>query len=133
MHVPEPFQTIMHDMPAYVQAAMATGAAAVLALADVAWQAMTGQVPSPQEAGEWSFYGVLIVAVIVLFTSLASVIYWVATKGLKAFQDLTQAMEKMNETLDKQNDYFLTARLADVSAASSVNIAIPDDGKITNS
>jgi len=28
------------------------------------------------------------------------------------------------------NDYFLTARLTDVSAASSVNIAIPDDGKI---
>ena len=28
------------------------------------------------------------------------------------------------------NDYFLTTRLADVSAASSVNIAIPDDGKI---
>ena len=25
------------------------------------------------------------------------------------------------------NDYFLTARLTDVSAASSVNIAIPDD------
>jgi p-aminobenzoyl-glutamate transporter AbgT len=106
MHVPEPIQTIMHDMPAYVQTAMATGAAAVLALADVAWQAITGQVPSPEQAGQWSFYGVLIVAVIVLFSSLASVIYWVATKGLKAFQDLTQAMEKMNETLDKQNDYF---------------------------
>lgn len=28
------------------------------------------------------------------------------------------------------NDYFLTATLADVSAASSVNIAVPDDGKI---
>jgi hypothetical protein len=28
------------------------------------------------------------------------------------------------------NDYFLTTRLADVSAASSVNIAVPDRGKI---
>lgn len=28
------------------------------------------------------------------------------------------------------NDYFLTTRLADVSAASSVNISVPDDGKI---
>jgi hydrogenase maturation factor HypE len=28
------------------------------------------------------------------------------------------------------NDYFLTARLADVSAASSVNLSVPDDGKI---
>lgn len=28
------------------------------------------------------------------------------------------------------NDYFLTTRLADVSAPSSVNIAVPDDGKI---
>jgi hypothetical protein len=28
------------------------------------------------------------------------------------------------------NDYFLTARLDDVSAASSVNIAVPDRGKI---
>lgn len=106
MHVPEPLQHIMHDMPTYVQTAMAGGAAAVLALADVAWQAITGQVPSPEQAGQWSFYGVLIVAVIVLFGCLASVIYWVATKGLQAFQELTAAMKKMNETLDKQNDYF---------------------------
>lgn len=106
MHIPEHFHTLLHEMPAYVQLAMSAGAAAALALADVAYQAMTGQVPSPEQAGQWSFYGVLIVAVIVLFGSLASVIYWVATKGLKAFQDLTQAMEKMNETLDKQNDYF---------------------------
>ena len=28
------------------------------------------------------------------------------------------------------NDYFLTARLADVSAPSSVNLSVPDDGKI---
>ena len=28
------------------------------------------------------------------------------------------------------NDYFLTARLTDVSAPSSVNIVVPDDGKI---
>jgi hydrogenase maturation factor HypE len=28
------------------------------------------------------------------------------------------------------NDYFLTARLTDVSAPSTVNIAVPDDGKI---
>lgn len=28
------------------------------------------------------------------------------------------------------NDYFLTTRLADVSAASSVNLSVPDDGKI---
>jgi hypothetical protein len=28
------------------------------------------------------------------------------------------------------NDYFLTARLDDVSAASSVNIAVPDNGNI---
>lgn len=28
------------------------------------------------------------------------------------------------------NDYFLTATLDDVSAASSVNLAVPDDGKI---
>jgi copper(I)-binding protein len=28
------------------------------------------------------------------------------------------------------NDYFLTTRLADVSAASSVNLSVPDNGKI---
>lgn len=106
MNVPEPLHHLMHEMPAYVQIAMSSGAAAALALADVAWQAITGQVPSPAEAGQWSFYGVLIVAVIVLFTSLAAVIYWVATKGLKAFQDLTDAMAKVNDTLEKQNDYF---------------------------
>lgn len=106
MNVPEPLHHLMHDIPTYVQVAMSGGAAAALALADVAWQAITGQVPSPAEAGQWSFYGVLIVAVIVLFSSLAAVIYWVATKGLKAFQDLTDAMAKVNDTLEKQNDYF---------------------------
>lgn len=106
MNVPEPLHHLMHDIPTYVQVAMSGGAAAALALADVAWQAITGQVPSPAEAGQWSFYGVLLVAVIVLFSSLAAVIYWVATKGLKAFQDLTDAMAKVNDTLEKQNDYF---------------------------
>jgi hypothetical protein len=113
MNVPEPFHSLMHEMPTYVQIAMSSGAAAVLALADVAWQAMTGQVPSPAEAGQWSFYGVLIVAVIVLFTSLAAVIYWVATKGLKTLSELADAlagvkdsMSKVNDTLEKQNDYF---------------------------
>jgi cell division protein FtsL len=97
---------IIEQIPAHILAAMSAGAASVLALADVAWQVLVGQVPGPEQAGQWSFYGVLIVAVIVLFTSLASVIWWVATKGLQAFQDLTTALSKVNDTLEKQNDYF---------------------------
>jgi hypothetical protein len=36
------------------------------------------------------------------------VVWWVASKGLQAFQDLTAAMNKVNDTLEKQNDYFDT-------------------------
>lgn len=106
MPLPPAAHHILADIPGPILAAMASGAASVLALADVAWQAITGQVPSPEQAGQWSFYGVLIVAVIVLFTSLATVIWWVATKGLQAFQDLTQALDKLNETTEKQVEYF---------------------------
>lgn len=106
MPLPPAAHHILADIPGPILAAMASGAASVLALADVAWQAITGQVPSPEQAGQWSFYGVLIVAVIVLFTSLATVIWWVATKGLQAFQDLTQALHKLNETTEKQVEYF---------------------------
>jgi len=115
----------MHDIPTYVQFAMSTGAASILALANTTWRFMTGQIPDPHEAGEWSFYGVLIVAIIVLFTSLASVIYWVATKGFKAFQDLTEAMEKMNNTLDKQNDYFDDIAKNAVRSALTTSTAKP--------
>lgn len=113
MNVPEPLHYLMHDIPTYVQVAMSGGLAAALALAEVGLRAVTGQVPSPDVAGQWSFYGVLIVAVIVLFSSLAAVIYWVATKGLRALSDLAatlsgvqESMTKVNDTLEKQNDYF---------------------------
>lgn len=97
---------LLEQIPNHVIAAMSAGAASAVALADVAWQALTGQIPGPEQAGQWSFYGVLIVAIIVLFTSLASVVWWGATKALKAFQDLAAALNRVNDTLEKQNDYF---------------------------
>lgn len=102
-----PFKSTAHhlltEIPGPVQAAMSTGLASAIALA---WQALTGQVPSPEQAGQWSFYGVLIVAVIVLFTSLATVIWWVATKGVQVIKELTEALHKLNETIEKQVEYF---------------------------
>jgi hypothetical protein len=97
---------LLADIPGPVLAAMASGAASALALVEIAWQALTGQVPSPEQAGQWSFYGVLIVAVIVLFTSLATVIWWVATKALPILQELVSALHKLNETTEKQVEYF---------------------------
>ncbi len=104
--MPHPAHHILAEIPGPVLAAMSTGLASVIALAEIAWQALTGQVPSPEQAGQWSFYGVLIVAVIVLFTSLATVIWWVATKGVQVIQELTDALHKLNETSEKQVEYF---------------------------
>lgn len=104
--MPHPAHHILAEIPGPVLAAMSTGLASVIALAEIAWQALTGQVPSPEQAGQWSFYGVLIVAVIVLFTSLATVIWWVATKGVQVIQELTDALHKLNETTEKQVEYF---------------------------
>jgi polyferredoxin len=46
------------------------------------------------------------VAIVVLFTSLASVIWWGATKMLDALNSLTEALHKLNETSEKQVEYF---------------------------
>jgi len=101
-----PAAHILAEIPAPILAAMSAGLASAMALAEMAWHAFTGQVPSPEQAGQWSFYGVLIVAVIVLFTSLATVIWWVATKGVQVIQELTEALHKLNETSEKQVEYF---------------------------
>lgn len=106
MPIPPAAHHILADIPGPIIAAMSAGLASVIALAEIGWQAMTGQVPSPEQAGQWSFYGVLIVAIVVLFTTLASVIWWIATKGLQAFQELTTALNKLNETTEKQVEYF---------------------------
>lgn len=106
MNIPPPIHHALSEIPGPIIAAMSAGAASAIALAEIAWQALTGQVPSPEQAGQWSFYGVLIVAIVVLFTTLASVIWWIATKGLQAFQELTTAMNKLNETTEKQVEYF---------------------------
>lgn len=101
-----PAAHILAEIPAPILAAMSAGLASAMTLAEMAWHAFTGQVPSPEQAGQWSFYGVLIVAIVVLFTSLASVIWWVATKGLQVVQDLTAALNRLNETTEKQVEYF---------------------------
>lgn len=106
MPLPPAAHHILADIPGPILAAMASGAASALALAEIAWQAITGQVPSPEQAGQWSFYGVLIVAIIVLFTSLATVIWWVATKALPILQELVSALHRLNETTEKQVEYF---------------------------
>jgi hypothetical protein len=94
------------EIPTYIVAAMSAGMASVLALADVAARVLMGQIPSPDQAGQWSFYGVLIVAIIVLFTTLATVIWWGASRGLDALTNLTEALHKLNETSEKQVDFF---------------------------
>jgi cytochrome c-type biogenesis protein CcmH/NrfG len=104
--MPHPAHHILEHIPTYILAALSTGLASAMALAEMAWHAFTGQVPSPEQAGQWSFYGVLIVAVIVLFSSLATVIWWGATKMLDTLNSLTEALHKLNETSEKQVEYF---------------------------
>lgn len=104
--MPHRAHTLLTDIPGHILGAMSAGAASALTLAEIAWQVLTGQVPSPEQAGQWSFYGVLIVAVIVLFTSLTTVIWWGATKGLETLQNLTEALKNVNETLERQNEFF---------------------------
>lgn len=97
---------LLADVPAYVLTAMGTALASVMALAADAWASLLGQLPGPAEAAQWDERGYLIVAIMVLFTSLATVITWVATKGIQAFTNLTDALNQVKDTLEKQNDYF---------------------------
>jgi len=75
--MPHPAHHLLAEIPGPVLAAMSAGLASAMALAEMAWHAFTGQVPSPQQAGQLSFYGVLIVAVVGWFSPLTAVILWV--------------------------------------------------------
>ena len=100
------------DVPCSVIGWVLAGASSVGILAQGAWRFVVGQVPDPNLAGSWSFYGILIVAIIVLFTSLATVIAWVATKGLNilrevvsALKDLREGIGKVGESVDRTNEF----------------------------
>ena len=105
-HLPPPLDSLLADVPGYVVTAMGTALASVVAMVGGVIHSILAQFPDPAQAAQWSERGYLIVAIIVLFTSLVTVVSWIATKGLKAFQDLAAALNRLTDTVDKQNDYF---------------------------
>lgn len=107
MHrLPPPLDTLLAEAPGYVLAALAAAPAALLAIVLKVTERAIAQFPDPIAAGQWSERGYLIVAIIVLFGSLVTVVGWVATKALKTFQDITAALTRLTESVEKQNDYF---------------------------
>lgn len=100
------FLHIPYDILGYV-GGLLVAAGAMLATT------IQGLIPSPEEAGRWPIYGVLVSAIVVLFISIAGILKWVATKQLAAQSASTAAisenskvLEKVVETLDRQNAWF---------------------------
>jgi hypothetical protein len=109
----ERLSTLCDDTPNLVLASMVSAAVSTCTLIGSGLMAMLGQVPTPTEAGMWPFYGVLIVAVITLFCSLAYVIRWMMTTGVGAIASVKEAVavlstsnESVREALEKQSAFF---------------------------
>ncbi len=108
---------MMNDTPAHIYAWMAAGVTSAFNLTILAIESFLAQmpngIPSTTEANQWPFYGVLLVAIIVLFSSLAVVLRFIANRLLVVVDANTAAMKentasngKVIEALDKQIDYF---------------------------
>jgi hypothetical protein len=101
----------------------------VVSLATLTWGGITsilGQapIPDPTTAGAWSFYGVLIVAIIVLFLCMCAMARWFANFWLKkqedmqkemtdshslvskSNQDVAGALRKLTDVVERQNEWF---------------------------
>jgi len=81
------------------------------------FRAMLGQLPDPNVTGSWSFYGVLIAAIIVLFSCGIVFIRWFFSFWLKKQEDMNdktvqamlamaKALDKNTDVTNKQNDWF---------------------------
>lgn len=85
----------------------------ILSCATLAFGAMEFAVPSPETTGNWSFYGILICAIIVLGLCIAFILRWVATTWLKSQADgfmvltrLEEALSRHTEALNKNTQWF---------------------------
>lgn len=117
-----PFVNI--DVPMYIGwCVFGTITSAVPVLA-AAIKAVLGQLPNPNDAGAWSFYGVLIVAIVVLFGCMVTALRWFFGYWMREQKDMwsclrevikensssnlavAEAVRKNTEVTSKQNEWF---------------------------
>lgn len=70
-------------------------------------------LPTPETTGNWSFYGVLLCAIIILGLSLGFVLRWVAVTWLKSqsetnmvLSELRASMDANTEAVSRSNQWF---------------------------
>lgn len=66
--------------------------------------AMEFAMPGPETTGQWSFYGVLICAIIVLFFCLGLVLRWVATTWLQRQEKSDNILMSLKDSIDRNTD-----------------------------
>ena len=105
------------EVPVYIALCLSGSAVSGVTLGWASFSVMLGQAPDPAQAGAWSFYGILISAIVVLFSTMALCVRWFVTYWLKAQQDMNDKMvSAMNASTDackentrvtlKQNEWF---------------------------
>lgn len=78
--------------------------ASVGTLSLMAVKLFIAQVPTPDVTHNWSFYGVLISAIIALAVSLGWVLRWVAVTWLSEQRENRQVMERLVSASQKQTE-----------------------------
>jgi hypothetical protein len=92
------------DIPQDIACAFLTIFASIGTLAAMMAKAFIAQIPTPDATGQWSFYGVLLSAVIALALSLAWVLKWVATTWMSELRESRDVMRDIADAAKKQTE-----------------------------
>jgi hypothetical protein len=91
------------QIPSYVYGCIAGAATSIITLTMLSLKFLLGQIPNPSEANEWSFYGILIIAIVALSLFILALLRWGATVVLDCINKNTEAMSKISNSIDKVN------------------------------
>lgn len=92
------------NIPQDIVCAVITIFASIGTMVAMLAKSFIAQIPTPDATGQWSFYGVLLSAIIALALSLAWVLRWVATTWMKELRESRDVMRDIAEAAKKQTE-----------------------------
>lgn len=109
------------DAPMYIFWCLAGNLASVITTGWGFAQIAIGELPDPNTAGAWSFYGVLIIAIIVLFSTFVISARWFFGYWLKKQEEMVRRQEISEEKMIQALDGHTTSNHAVASNLATNN------------